>query len=116
MLLDIIAAFGAALLTGLGIGSGGLLVIYLTLVRDVEQLTSQGLNLLFFLFSSGAAMLYHFPHRKIYIPVVALMSVLGCVGALVGTFLAGYIGGETAKKLFGAMLVISGVIYLKKHR
>ena len=48
-LTDILAAAVAALLTGMGMGSGGVLVIYLTLWAEIEQYTAQGLNLLFFL-------------------------------------------------------------------
>ena len=51
MLLDIIVSFAIALLSGLGVGSGGLLVIYLTLYAGTPQLQAQGVNLVFFLFS-----------------------------------------------------------------
>ena len=69
-MIDFIFGIGAAVLSGLGVGSGGLLVIYLTLIEGYEQIGAQGVNLLFFLFSSGSAMLYHLVHRKIYYSVV----------------------------------------------
>ena len=50
-----IASFIIALLSGMGIGSGGLLVIYLTLLEKVPQLTAQGINLLFFIFASASS-------------------------------------------------------------
>ena len=41
--------FAVALLSGMGVGSAGLLVTYLALVLGMPQLQAQGLNLLFFL-------------------------------------------------------------------
>ena len=48
--LNIIAAFIIAILSGMGIGSGGLFTIWLTAVAGTTQLAAQGLNLLFFLY------------------------------------------------------------------
>ena len=60
------ALFVFAVLSGLGVGGGGLLVIYLALFTDVAQLSAQGINLLFFIFSCGASMLVHLSKRKIF--------------------------------------------------
>lgn len=115
IIIDIIASFAIAVLSGMGIGSGGLLVIYLSLVSATPQLTAQGINLLFFLFSTGAAMTVHLRKRKIYYGAVLIMSVLGIVGALIGSFTAGIIPTGIVRKLFGAMLIISGAVALFKR-
>ena len=47
--MNAVTSFLIAVLSGLGVGSGGLLVIYLTLVEKVPQLTAQGTNLIFFI-------------------------------------------------------------------
>jgi len=112
--LDIIASFAIAVLSGMGIGSGGLLVIYLTLVSSTPQLAAQGINLLFFLFSTGAAMTVHLSRRKIYFNAVLLMASVGVLGALFGSFTAGILPTGLIKKLFGAMLMISGTVALFK--
>jgi len=113
-ILDMIASFAIAILSGMGIGSGGLLVIYLTLVSSTPQLTAQGINLLFFLFSTGAAMTVHLRRRKIYFNAVLLMAAVGIFGALLGSFTAGVLPTSLIKKLFGAMLIISGTVALFK--
>ena len=112
--IDIIASFIIALLSGLGIGSGGLLVIYLTIMTDIEQLSAQGANLLFFLFSSGAALLYNIRKRNIYWSAVLFLSVIGILGALFGSFVAGIIPTGILRKLFGTMLTVSGIVTLFK--
>ena len=57
MLVDILVTLLIATLSGMGIGSGGLMVLYLTFVRHAPQLTAQGFNLLFFLFAAAASSL-----------------------------------------------------------
>ena len=115
IIIDTVAAFAIALLSGMGIGSGGLLVIYLTLVSSTPQLAAQGVNLLFFLFSTGAAMTVHLRRRKIYYNTVLLMSAVGILGALLGSFTAGRLPTNLVRKLFGAMLIISGGVALFKR-
>ncbi|MBQ8208690.1 MAG: TSUP family transporter [Clostridia bacterium] len=113
-MLDFIFGTAAAVFSGLGVGSGGLLVIYLTMVGEYEQITAQGLNLLFFLFSSGTAMLYHLTHRQINYGAVMMLVAFGLAGAAAGSFLLGVLGGNIVRKIFGGMLIFSGVLALKK--
>ena len=49
-MIDIFAGFFAAMLSAMGVGGGGLLVIYLTEILGMEQRCAQGINLLFFLY------------------------------------------------------------------
>ena len=53
----ILAAFLTAVLSGLGIGSAGIFVLYLTLVAGYAQPEAQALNLLFFLLSAGVQLM-----------------------------------------------------------
>ena len=115
-MLNIIASFAIALLSGMGIGSGGLFVIWLTLAENTPQLTAQGLNLLFFIFSSGASLTVHLTKRKIAWGAVALLTLTGVGGALIGGYISGLINAAAMKKLFGAMLILSGLVSLMKKR
>ncbi len=109
---DIIVSFIIAVLSGLGVGSGGLFVIWLTLAEGVGQIEAQGLNLLFFLFSSGSSLIYHIARRKILWGAVLFLSVTGILGSLFGSYIAGFISAALMKKLFGGMLVITGLFSL----
>ena len=115
-MLNIIASFAIALLSGMGVGSGGLFVIWLTLAENTPQLTAQGLNLLFFIFSSGASLTVHLTKRKIAWGAVALLTLTGVGGALIGGYISGLINAAAMKKLFGAMLILSGLVSLMKKR
>ena len=111
-----IVAFAIAILSGLGIGSGGLLVIYLTLVEGADQLIAQGVNLLFFLFSSGAALVLHLKKRRLFWGVILIMSLAGLVGSAAGSLLALSLPSHVLRRLFGGMLTLSGVTVLYKSR
>ena len=46
-LWDILAAFLVAVLAGMGIGGGGLLIIYLTIIRNTDPAAARFENLIF---------------------------------------------------------------------
>ena len=109
-----IAAFAIALLSGMGVGSGGLLVIYLTFVEKADQLTAQGINLLFFIFSAAASLLLHITRRRLYGGVILILSVCGIIGSLLGSTVAAKLPSHILSKIFGVMLTVSGILSLRK--
>ncbi len=108
-MIDFIVSTGIALLSGLGVGSGGLLVVFLTEYRDVGQLFAQGVNLLYFIFSSGASTAVNLIKRKICYGAVTLMTAGGVAGAVVGAFIASMVPPKWLKFAFGIMLIVTGV-------
>ena len=112
MTFDIIASLLLGALAGMGIGGGGLLVIYLTLVKDFDQINAQAINLLFFIFAAASSLAVHAKKRKMDIRLISIFAVSGIVGSLVGTGITALIPSELTRKLFGAMLMISGAVTL----
>ena len=115
-MVHLLVALLIAALSGLGIGSGGLLVIYLTLVEGADQLIAQGINLLFFLFSSGASLVFHLKKRRLFGGVILIMSLAGLVGAAAGSLLALSLPSHVLRRLFGGMLTASGMVVLRKKQ
>ena len=96
-------------LAGLGVGGGSLLILWLTLVLHMNPQTARGINLLFFLPSAGIALLYRkkqgaLPFQKL-IPAIAS----GCGAALLLSWLGTMIQVTSFKKLFGILLLITGI-------
>ena len=118
LLVTVIAAFVAAILSGLGIGSAGLFVLYLTLIAGYSQPEAQAINLLFFLLSAGAALLFHIRERKIPWRVVLFLIACAIPGALVGSYLVRILDATLIRKLFGGMLIVTGLptLFTKKER
>lgn len=113
---NFIIVFAIAALSGLGVGSGGLLVIYLTLVENVPQLNAQGINLIFFILASISSLIFSIPRRRIPYSAVILMSAIGICGSLIGTNLTTIISADVLRKIFGFMLVASGILALMKKK
>ena len=109
VIFDIIACFFIALLSGLGVGSAGLLVVWLTATTSISQIAAQGLNLYFFLFSAGASLIVHMQKRKIFWSVVLLMICVGSVGTLAGSLLSALLSADFLRRAFGGMLVFCGL-------
>ncbi len=109
MILDIVAGMLISILSGMGIGGGGLLVIYLIFVRNMPQAEAQGLNLIFFIVASFSALIYHFKKRKINFKLSVLLIVPGIVGAIMGSRTANIINPMIIRKIFGWLLILSGV-------
>lgn len=105
-------SFVIAMLSGMGMGGGGLMAVLLRLLGAESQLTVQGLNLLFFLFSSGAALCVHLQSRRIYFGAVAILLTFGILGTLLGSALALLLDGAILRRIFGGMLVASGIFSL----
>lgn len=115
MILTLAAAFLAAILSGLGVGSAGIFVLYLTLVAGYAQPEAQALNLLFFLLSAGAALLLHVRERRIPLRVVLFLAVCAVPGALVGSYLVRILDAGLLRRLFGGMLVVTGLPQLLRR-
>ena len=109
-MLDFLIGFAVSILSGLGIGGGGLLVIWLVLQNNVDQLTAQAINLVYFLFSSGTAMLVHLTKRKLNLRLIIFISAFGIIGAVVGSLVAKNSEPEFVRKCFGWLLIASGLI------
>ena len=111
---NIIASFAIAILSGLGVGSGGLLVIWLTEFMGYIQTQARSLNLLFFLFSASAALFLHLRQGRLNFRLVALISCAGIAGAIFGTYLGANISSDVIRRIFGGMLILSGIYSLFK--
>lgn len=99
-------------LMGMGVGGGGLLIIYLTLFLATPQLVAQGTNLLLFITSGIGSLFFHFKKRKIVIWQIALGILFGALGSLLSTLCLSQIDPKYARICLGALLIISGVMSL----
>ncbi len=109
---DIIAGAVIALLSGMGVGSAGLLVVWLTLTSDIAQIEAQALNLYFFIFSSSASLLVHLRKRKIFWSAIGFMIAVGSAGAILGSLLSVAVDPTLLRRLFGGMLIFCGSVSL----
>ncbi|MDR1002630.1 MAG: sulfite exporter TauE/SafE family protein [Oscillospiraceae bacterium] len=102
------AGFVAGAASSLGLGGGGILLLYLTLFANVEQLRAQGINLIFFIPCAVVALVMHAKENRIDFRAAMFLGGFGLIGAVGGYFLSGVIGGEWLSKIFGAYMLLLG--------
>lgn len=110
---EVMVRFLAALLSGvagaLGIGGGGILIIYLAAICNMEQLQAQGINLLFFIPCGIIAVALHSLAGRIKWKKALTYLVGGIPGALIGVWCASFIGTGWLGKIFAVLLLYLGV-------
>ena len=96
-------------LSGLGIGGGSLLILWLTMVLGMEQETARSINLLFFL--PAALISCHFRRKQGLLNWKRLLPAIaaGCLGAMTGTWLGNSLDTAVLKKGFGILLIVTGI-------
>ncbi len=105
----LLAGLFSGIIGGMGLGGGAVLIIYLTVFKNVEQLKAQGINLLFFIPIASLAVIVYAFKKQIKWRVTLPLAFGGILGALAGFFLSNFIGGGLTAKLFGGFLIILGI-------
>ena len=106
--------FIISILTGLGVGSGGLYILYLTLLKNVGQVEAQGLNLVFFIIASFCAAVINLIKKRIPVLPVIVLVLSGIPGAILGSLLAHKINGDFLSISFSCLLIFAGMSGLIK--
>lgn len=108
-LLAGVAGLVCGVFSGLGIGGGTLLMVWMTAVMDMEQRMAQGINLLYFLPTAVCALIFHIKNRLIRWRVVIPAAIAGCLTAAGAALLATAIDASLLRKLFGGFLLMVGL-------
>ena len=111
----LLAGLFSGVLGAMGLGGGAVLIIYLTLFTNTEQLAAQGINLLFFIPIALLSVIIYSIKKKIDWRLTIILSLWGLIGAALGIMLTKYLGGEITSKLFGALLIIMGIYEIFKR-
>lgn len=96
-------------LAGLGIGGGTLLILWLTLVLDMDPGTARAINLMFFIAAAGSVSLVRLKQKSVPWKTILPAIVFGCIGAFLLSMLSKYVDTALLKKLFGGLLLITGL-------
>lgn len=104
-----IIPFLISTLMGMGVGGGGLFIIYFTLLCSIPQLTAQGTNLLLFVFAAGASLILHIKEGRVVFWQGLTMSAFGIIGSLAFSSLALSLDPKYPRIALGVLLVCSGI-------
>ena len=109
--LPVILIVGTVLgfLSGLGIGGGSLLIIWLTVVLGTDPLVARSINLLFFIPSALVACGLRMRQGDLKIRPLLPAILAGCAAAAVFSWVSTILNVEVLKKLFGIVLLAAGL-------
>lgn len=97
------------ILSGMGIGGGTLLVLYLTALLGVDPSAAAGINLLYFLGCAPASLVLHIRAGRIDRSVALWAAAGGAITAAVAALLVPDSSPDWLRRAFGALLLIVGV-------
>lgn len=96
-------------LSGLGIGGGSLLMLWLTLAVGMDPAAARTVNLAFFLPSAAIAAWMRWKQGQLPWKQVWPAAAAGCAAALAGTWLSSRLDSALLKRLFGGLLIFTGL-------
>lgn len=108
MITDIIAAAVSGILGAMGFGGGGVLILYLSLYKNLPQQAAQGINLIFFIPSAVLAVIFHIKNKLIDKKAALYYIGLGLIGVVIGYLLLDRLNEKILRGIFAAMLIIVG--------
>lgn len=113
-LLAGIAGILCGVLSGFGIGGGSLLMVWMTAVAAMDQKMAQGINLLYFIPTSLAALIFHIKNKMICWKAVIPAALFGCAAAGIAAWISTSLDVSLLRKLFGGYLLVIGCLELFK--
>ena len=109
--LPVVLIIGALLgfLSGIGVGGGSLLMLWLTLVLQFDHSIARSLNLLFFIPSALIASFFRWKQGSIDIKTIIPGIIAGCLSAGICAYISKWLDVTLIKKLFGILLLFTGI-------
>ncbi len=107
--VSIVAGTVLGFLSGLGVGGGSLLMLWLTIVLGMEHSVARSINLLFFIPSAVIASFFRWKQGKLDIKKILPAVICGCISAAIFAFFSRQIDLALLKKLFGVLLLFTGL-------
>lgn len=107
-MIRVLIGFISGLFSGMGIGGGAILMIFVSLFMNEKQLTAQGFNLLYFIPVALISGLVHIYKKQVDFKSLKIFIPLGIIGTAAGSFLAFVIPVRIIKTLWGIILLFLG--------
>ena len=107
--MNILIGLLAGIAASMGFGGGFILIIYMTAFAGADQVTAQGVNLLFFLSIAPVSLIIHQKNRLIEWRTLLYLVPAGFLGILAGTWIVSHVNVDMLQKLFASLLIFVGV-------
>ena len=109
MLISILVGTVLGFISGLGVGGGSLLILWLTLALGTKTQEARIINLLFFLPSAFIAVLFRWKQGSVNIRKLLPAILAGAIAAFLFSLLSERLDTSLLKRLFGGLLILTGI-------
>ena len=106
---ELIAGIIAGMFTGTGMGGGTILILLLSILANLDQHSSQAINLIFFILTTISAIVFNIKGKFIDFKLGFQIIAYGIIGAAIGSKIAMNINSENLRKYFGFFLAIIAI-------
>ena len=106
--ITIIVSAALGFLSGLGVGGGSLLVLWLTLVVQMPLDAARNINLLFFLPTALISSLFRWKKGNLQIKKILPAIAAGVIAAGLFTWISRHISSDALRAPFGIFLLVTG--------
>ena len=96
-------------LSGLGVGGGSLLMLWLTLIIGMDYDTARNINLLFFLPCAAIVTPFRWKQGVLKIRKVLPGTIAGCISAGIFSYIGNLADTDLLQKAFGGILLGAGI-------
>ncbi len=103
-----LVGFLAAIIGSMGLGGGGILLLYISAFTDIEQLRAQGINLIFFLPIGAVSLYFHIKNRLIDKKAAIITALCAVPSAVLGALAACYVSQNLLRKGLAVFLFFLG--------
>lgn len=107
-LIMALVGFFAAIIGSMGLGGGGILLLYISAFTDIAQLRAQGINLIFFLPIGAVSLYFHIKNRLIDKKAATITALSAVPSAILGAFAASYVSQSLLRKGLAIFLFFLG--------
>ena len=109
MIIKLLIAFLTGIFASMGVGGGMILIIYLTSFSGVEQISAQGINLIYFIPIAILSVILHTRNKLIQWKKILPSIFTGIIFAAAGAFTAEFLGSDILKKIYGIFILVVGI-------
>lgn len=96
-------------LSGLGLGGGSLLMLWLTAVETLPPQEARNINLLFFLPCGIISLAFRIKNGEIARKAAVIAGLAGCATAAAVNLFLPDIGGDWLRKILGILFITTGI-------
>lgn len=112
-MVNILVGTALGFLSGLGVGGGSLLLLWMTLVLGADQSEARVMNLMFFVPCALIATLFRWKQSKPDWGITLRAVAAGLLGAVIGNVIGPRLDVELLKKAFGVLFILCGIRELR---